>query len=559
MSDRPWLAQYPEGVPADIDPEEYGSLSEMFRAALRRFDDDVAFVNSGTSLSFAAVDRLSHAFAAYLSVELKLGKGDRVAVMLPNMLQSPVVIFGILRAGLVAVNVNPLYTPRELEHQINDSGARVIVVLENFAGTVEKARTAGCRLDTVIVTGAGDGHAPLKRFLTNLVVKYVKKLVKPWRIPGAIRYRAAIRRGQALEYEEPEIGPSDLAFLQYTGGTTGVAKGAMLTHRNMVSNVLQATSWVKPFFGAHDGVAVTPLPLYHVFALTVNLFSLAELGARNMLVTNPRDLRGLVRELERTPVAFITGVNTLFNGLLNTPGFDDLDFRHLKVALGGGMAVQADVAERWRQTTGRPISQGYGLTETSPIISASVLDDRDFTGSVGLPLPSTDVAILDESDRPLALGEVGEICVKGPQVMRGYWNRPEETAATFTADGWLKTGDIGRLDGQGRLYIEDRKKDVIIVSGFNVYPNEIENVVTAHPDVHEAAAVGIPDKRSGEAVKIFVVKKNPALTEHALLQFCRERLTGYKIPDVVEFVDALPKTNVGKVLRRALKDGNSQA
>lgn len=559
MPNRPWLARYPEGVPAEIDPDRFSSLPEMFRAAFERYGNDVAFDNSGTSSTFAEVDRLSRAFAAYLKLELKLEKGDRVAVMLPNLLQSPVVLFGILRAGLTAVNVNPLYTARELEHQISDSGSRVIVVLENFAKTVETA-SAGHSLDAVIVSSAGDGHPPLKAMLVNFVVKHIKRSIKPWNIPGSVRYAAAIRRGGALDYSDPEVGPADLAFLQYTGGTTGVAKGAMLTHRNMISNVLQATHWVKPFFGREDGIAITPLPLYHVFALTVNLFCLAELGARNVLITNPRDLKAFVRELARRPVAFITGVNTLFNGLLDAPGFEEVDFSRLKISLGGGMAVQADVAERWHRVTGCPIAQGYGLTETSPIISANLLNNQSFNGSVGLPLPSTDVAILDEADHPLGLGEIGEICVKGPQVMKGYWNRPEETAATFTADGWLRTGDIGRLDEHGHLFIEDRKKDVIIVSGFNVYPNEIENVVTSHPGVHEAAAIGVPDKRSGEAVKVFVVRKDGLPTEAELRSFCKERLTGYKNPDIIEFVDSLPKTNVGKVLRRALKDegGKSQ-
>lgn len=556
MDDRPWYGSYPEGVPKSIDPDRFASLAALCLESCGRYAERLAFSNLGRDLSFAALDRESRSFAAYLRAGLKLERGDRVALMLPNLLQSPILVLGVLRAGLVVVNVNPLYTARELQHQMSDSGARAIVVLENYAATVEKAlpRTA---LEHVIVTRIGDALPFASRIVTNFVVKYVKRLVPAWHVPGVVYLRDALRDGAGCDYADPEIAPDDLAFLQYTGGTTGVAKGAMLSHRNIVSNVLQSSAWVRPFFDAKTDVAITPLPLYHIFALTVNLFVFIELGAHNVLITNPRDLKGFVRELARRDFAFITGVNTLFNALLHAPGFEALDFGHLRVALGGGMAVQGDVARNWQRVTGVPISQGYGLTETSPVVSANRLDIDHFDGSVGLPFPSTDVAILDDSERPLPPGEIGEICVKGPQVMTGYWQRPEETKATFSADGWLKTGDIGRLDEHGRLYIEDRKKDIIIVSGFNVYPNEVENVLTSHPGVLEAAAIGVPDPRSGEAVKAFVVRKDPALSAEELLEFCRGELTGYKTPDLVEFVDELPKSTVGKVLRRTLKDGAS--
>lgn len=552
MDRRPWHANYPQGVPAEIDADRYASLAELCLASCRRNGARIAFSNQGEDMSFAALDRRSRDFAAWLTREAGLESGDRVAVMLPNLLSSPVVLLGVLRAGLVAVNVNPLYTARELEHQLADSGARAIVVLENFAATLAQAlpRTA---VETVVLATVGDCLPPVRRWLTNFVVRHVRRLVPDYKLDRPWRFRDVLAAGAKLEYEDPVIGPEALAFLQYTGGTTGVAKGAMLTHRNLVANVLQASAWVHPFFDSERDSAVTALPLYHIFALTVNLFTFVELGAKNLLITNPRDLKSFVRELSRHRPAFMTGVNTLFNGLLHTPGFDRLDFSSLRVSLAGGMAVQEDVARGWREVTGVVITQGYGLTEASPVVSANRLDIAEFNGSVGLPFPSTDVVILDESGQPAAADEAGEICVRGPQVMKGYWQRPEETAASFTTDGWLKTGDIARMDADGRIYIEDRKTDLIIVSGFNVYPSEVENVVTTHPGVLEAAAVGVPDERSGEVVKIFVVRKDPALDEATLKAFCREQLTGYKSPDIVEFVDELPKTNVGKVLRRELK------
>ena len=550
---RPWLSSYPDGVPAEIEPGQYASLKALLERSFREFAGLTAFSNLGTELSYAEVERLSRDFAAYLQSLPGLESGDRVAIMLPNLLQYPVAAFGILRAGMVVVNVNPLYTARELEHQLSDSGARAIVVLENFATTVQRVLPATA-LETVIVSEIGDHFSFLKRIITNFVVRHVKKLVPDWRIEAAERYRNVLARGEDLPYTDVTVGPQDIAFLQYTGGTTGVAKGAMLTHRNMVANVLQAAAWARPFIAGRGDVVVTPLPLYHVFSLTANLFCFMELGGHDVLITNPRDLPSLIKELKRGPFTYITGVNTLFVALLNAPGIADVDFSELKVSMGGGMAVQRSVSDEWKVLTGRALAQGYGLTETSPIVCANPLDGSAFNGSVGLPVPSTEVGIFDESGSPLGLGEIGEICVRGPQVMRGYWNRPEATAEILSDDGWLKTGDIGRMDERGFVYIEDRKKDLILVSGFNVYPNEIEDVVAAHPGVLEAAVVGVPDEGSGEAVRLFVVKKDPALTEAQLIAHCRENLTAYKIPREVVFRDELPKTNVGKVLRRALRE-----
>jgi long-chain acyl-CoA synthetase len=556
MPAKPWLEAYPPGVPAEIDPDRYESLVALLETSFARYAGQPAFTNLGTTLTFADVERQSRAFAAYLQSLPNLKRGDRVAIMLPNTLQSPVVLFGVMRAGLVAVNVNPLYTPPELEHQLADSGARAIVVLENFAHTVASAlpRT---RVETVIVSKLGDHCAQPKRAIVNFVVKYVKKRVPQWRIPGAVAYGEALARGAVLEYSRPPIGPQDLAFLQYTGGTTGRAKGAMLTQRNMIANTLQAAAWAKPFYALDTSVVVTPLPLYHVYSLTANLFCFIELGGHNLLVTDPRDLKGLIAELRKTRFSFMTGVNTLFNALLHAPGFDTLDFRSLRVVMGGGMAVQREVATRWQAVTGVPIAQGYGLTEASPIVCANPLDLKEFTGSIGVPFPSTEVAICDEAGKHLAVGEVGEICARGPQVMAGYWKRPEDTALVLFGDGWLRTGDIGRMDDAGYVFIEDRKKDVIVVSGFKVYPNEIEDVATRQPGVLEAAAIGVPDAQSGEVVKLFVVRKDPHLSAADVIAYARQNLTGYKIPRHVEFMDELPKSNVGKVLRRELKDRES--
>jgi long-chain acyl-CoA synthetase len=554
MAHKPWLAAYSPGVPAEIDPDRYPSLVALLEASFAQFGARPAFTNLDTTLTFADVERSSRAFAAYLQALPGARAGDRVAIMLPNTLQSPVVLFGILRAGMVAVNVNPQYTVPELTHQLADSGAHTVVVLENFAHTVAAAlaRTA---VKHVVVTRLGDHCSPLKRILVNFVVKHVKKLVRPWQISGAVDYRDALARGSTLTYTAPQLTGRDLAFLQYTGGTTGRAKGAMLTQRNMVANTLQAAAWARPFFAPDAGIVVTPLPLYHVYSLTANLLCFMELGGHNLLVTDPRDLQGFIALLRKSRVVFMTAVNTLFNALLHTPGFESVDFSSLRVCMGGGMAVQREVALRWREATGVTIAQGYGLTEASPIVAANPLHLNEFNGSVGLPFPSTDVAIFDDDGRELGFGEVGEICARGPQVMAGYWQRPDETAQVLFGDGWLRTGDVGRFDAQGYLYIEDRKKDVIVVSGFKVYPNEIEDVAVRQPGVREAAAIGVRDAQSGEVVKLFVVRKDPTLTAAAVIAHARQNLTGYKVPRHVEFVDDLPKSNVGKVLRRALKEG----
>jgi long-chain acyl-CoA synthetase len=553
MPARSWVAAYPPGVPADIDPDRYSSLVALLEASFERFGERPAFTNLGTTLTFAEIERQSRAFAAYLQSRTGLEPGARVAIMLPNTLQYTVALFGVLRAGLVAVNVNPMYTVPELKHQLADSGAHAIVVLENFAHTVADALTE-TQLTTVVVSRLGDHHKAPKRWLVNFVVKYVRRLVRPWRIAGAVDYRRALARGARLRYQRPALEARDLAFLQYTGGTTGRAKGAMLTQRNMVANALQAAAWARPFFGADAGVVVTPLPLYHVYSLTANLLCFVELGGHNLLITDPRDLRSFIDELRAIRFAFMTGVNTLFNALLHARGFDTLDFSALRVCMGGGMAVQREVATRWQAVTGVPIAQGYGLTEASPIVCGNPLDLTGFNGSVGLPFPSTEVAIFDDAGAELGANEVGEICVRGPQVMAGYWRQPEDTAAVLFGDGWLRTGDVGRIDANGYVFIEDRKKDVIVVSGFKVYPNEVEDVATGQPGVLEAAAIGVPDEQSGEAVKLFIVRKDPSLTPEAVLAHARENLTGYKRPKHVEFLDELPKSNVGKVLRRELKE-----
>ncbi len=552
MTDRPWLAAYPEGVPATIDPDRYASLNDLLAQSFTRYGDQPALENFGVSMTFAELDRASRRLAAFLQSRDELARGDRVAVMLPNIIQYPVVIAALLKAGLTIVNVNPLYKPRELEHQLRDSGARAIFVLENFASTVA-AVLDDVPVDLVIVSGFGDHFPLLKRLVTKFVVKHVKRLVPPWNIPHAVRYLDALRAGSGLPFSECDVGPDDVAFLQYTGGTTGLAKGAMLTHRNIVSNVLQSVAWARPALDDGGERAATPLPLYHIFSLMANLFCFIELGGVNLLITNPRDMKSLVKELSRAPINYLTGVNTLFNALLESPDFSRIDFSQLKVTMGGGMAVQRSVAEAWQRATGRPIVQGYGLTETSPIVAANPLVGSTFNDSVGVPLPSTEVSIRDDDGEPLGYDEIGEICVRGPQVMKGYWNNAEATAEVMIEGGWLRTGDVGRMSESGFVYIEDRKKDVIIVSGFNVYPNELENVAVMHPKVLEAAVVGFAQENSGEAIRMFIVRKDPSLTQAELMTFLREQLTAYKIPDEIVFRDELPKTNVGKVLRRALR------
>jgi long-chain acyl-CoA synthetase len=550
--ERNWLNNYPPGVPADIDPDSYPSIKEVIDEAFATYRQYPAFTNMGATLSYAQLDELSRAFAAWLQHRSGLVRGDRVALMMPNILQYPIALFGALRAGMVVVNTNPLYTPRELEHQLKDSGAKVIVIVENFVHVLQEVlpRTD---LKHVLVTGVGDLLGFPKGMIVNFVLRHVRKQVPPWKMPGAVTLRAVLGNGLGLKLQPVDLNSQDIAFLQYTGGTTGVAKAAVLTHRNMVANLLQAMAWIRPSLqGGGAGIVITALPLYHIFALTTNCLAFLLLGARNVLITNPRDMPGFVAELKKYKFNFISGVNTLFNGLLHTPGFNTVDFSALRVSFGGGMAVTPVVAKQWREVTGSVISQGWGLTETAPIATANPVG-LEFNGSVGLPVPSTDVCILDEAGKELPIGAVGEICVFGPQVMRGYWNRPDETEKVMFGD-WLRTGDIGRMDAAGFVYIEDRKKDMILVSGFNVYPNEVESVAAENPGVLEVAAVAQADENSGEVVALFVVKKDPSLTAEALIAFCRKQLTGYKIPKHVYFRSELPKTNVGKILRRALRD-----
>ncbi|WP_250696043.1 long-chain-fatty-acid--CoA ligase FadD [Escherichia coli] len=532
----------------------YQSLVDMFEQSVARYADQPAFVNMGEVMTFRKLEERSRAFAAYLQQGLGLKKGDRVALMMPNLLQYPVALFGILRAGMIVVNVNPLYTPRELEHQLNDSGASAIVIVSNFAHTLEKVvdKTA---VQHVILTRMGDQLSTAKGTVVNFVVKYIKRLVPKYHLPDAISFRSALHNGYRMQYVKPELVPEDLAFLQYTGGTTGVAKGAMLTHRNMLANLEQVNATYGPLLHPGKELVVTALPLYHIFALTINCLLFIELGGQNLLITNPRDIPGLVKELAKYPFTAITGVNTLFNALLNNKEFQQLDFSSLHLSAGGGMPVQQVVAERWVKLTGQYLLEGYGLTECAPLVSVNPYDIDYHSGSIGLPVPSTEAKLVDDddNDNEVPPGQPGELCVKGPQVMLGYWQRPDATDEIIK-NGWLHTGDIAVMDEEGFLRIVDRKKDMILVSGFNVYPNEIEDVVMQHPGVQEVAAVGVPSGSSGEAVKIFVVKKDPSLTEESLVTFCRRQLTGYKVPKLVEFRDELPKSNVGKILRRELRD-----
>jgi long-chain acyl-CoA synthetase len=545
-----WLKSYPAGVPAEIDLNEYTSLNDVLDQSCRKFHDLPAFRNLGTTITYAELERQSRHFAAWLQ-SLGLAKGTRVALMMPNLLQYPVALFGILRARMIVVNVNPLYTAPELEHQLKDSGAEAIVVLENFAHVLEKV-LANTAIKHVVTTHVGDLLAPPRRLMVNFAVKYVEKLVPEWHIAGAIPFRTVLDDGARGCLDETAPSHSDIAFLQYTGGTTGVSRGAMLTHGGLVANMLQAGAWSRGVLEEGRETVVTALPMYHVFSLTANCLLFIKLGGMNLLITNPRDMPAFVQELHKTPWSVITGVNTLFHGLLNTPGFDAIDFSRLKFALGGGAAIHRTVAERWQAVTHRPIVQGYGLTETSPFVTCNPLD-AEYSGSIGLPLPSTDVAILDGENCALQPGAEGEICVKGPQVMAGYWQAPAETAAAFTPDGWLRTGDIGVMDAAGYLRITDRKKDMILVSGFNVYPNEVEEVVAAMPGVVECGVIGVPDIVTGEIVKAFVVTNNPHLSADQIIAYCRHYLTNYKVPKIVEFRKELPKTPVGKILRRELR------
>jgi long-chain acyl-CoA synthetase len=558
--DKRWLANYPHGIPPEVDVRSCDSLRDLFEHSCRRFAELPAYSNMGASLTYRELDASSRAFGAFLQHSLGMKKGDRLAIMLPNLLQYPLVLFGALRAGLVVVNVNPLYTARELEHQLVDSGASAIVVLENFAHTLQDVLDANADLKlNVVTTAIGDLFPWLRGAVTHFMVKHVKHLVPDWQIAGAITLEHALRLGRGWTLDVVPIARDDLAFLQYTGGTTGVAKGVMLSHANMVANVLQVAAWIARDLDDGKETALIPLPLYHVYALTSNLVD-TKIGAHVVLITNPRDIADFVATLKKTPVTVMIGVNTLYRALLDAPGIAEVDFSHLKVASAGGMAVQRVVAERWKRLTGKPLVEGYGLTETAPVAVSNPLEIDEWSGSIGLPLPSTEVAILDDDGRELQPGEVGEICVRGPQVTRGYWNRPDETAHVFTPEGWLRTGDMGYMDDGGQFRVTDRKKDMVIVSGFNVFPNEVEDVVAGYPGVLEVAAIGVPDDRTGEAVKIIVVRSDPALTAEALLAHCRTQLTAYKVPRFVEFrTEPLPKSSIGKILRRQLRDATVSA
>ncbi len=552
---RPWLANYPQGVPAEIDPDSYASINDVARQAIDKHRDRQAYHSMGKELSYGELDALVDNFASYLLNDLKLSKGDRVAIMMPNCLQQPIATFGVLRAGLTVVNVNPLYTARELKHQLTDSGATTIVVIDNFGHTLAEIVNE-TSIKHVVTTGLGDMLGGLKGGLVNFVVKHVKKMVPAYHIDGAVRFRDALAQGSRNPPPKVEVSNRDVAFLQYTGGTTGVAKGAMLTHRNLIANMLQAGTWVSGNVKPGEEIIITALPLYHIFAMTANGLVFMNLGAKNVLITNPRDMPGFVKELKKHKFTAFTGVNTLFNGLLNTPGFSDIDFSTLRLTLGGGMAVQRSVAERWKKATGCTLAEAYGLTETSPAVCINPLTITEYNGSIGLPVPSTDICIKDEDGNTLPMdGEaIGELCVKGPQVMDGYWKRDDETAKVMDAEGWLHTGDMARIDPTGYAFIVDRKKDMILVSGFNVYPNEVEDVIAAMPEVAEVAAVGVADEHSGEIVKVVIVKKDPALTAEQVKAYAKENLTGYKRPHIVEFRQERPKTTVRKILRRELRD-----
>jgi long-chain acyl-CoA synthetase len=546
-----WLKSYPPGVPAEIDPTRLTSLVELLRQACTTYRDRPAYEQMGRTLTFAQLDELTRDFAAWLQAA-GMAKGDRIALMLPNTLQYPIALFGALRCGLVVVNTNPLYTARELQHQLEDSGATAIVVLENFAHVVQEV-IPHTRLKKVLVTAAGDFLGLPKSWIVNYVVRHRRKQVPEWHIPGALDFREAVQAGRTLPLNPVDVGPEDIAFLQYTGGTTGVAKGAMLTHGNLSSNVLQAEAWISGRFSDGARVLITAIPLYHVFALTANCLLFAHLGWKNVLIINARDFPALVKEMGKQPFAYFSGVNTLFNALLHTSGFASIDFSHLEVTLGGGMAVQESVAKRWKEVTGNVLTQAWGLTETSPAATINPTTE-EFNGSIGLPIPSCEIAVKNDEGQDLPVGETGEICVRGPNVMRGYWNRPDETAKVMLPGGWLRTGDVGYMDDRGYVFLQDRKKDLILVSGFNVYPNEVEAVAASHPGILECAAVAQADEHSGEVVALYVVRKDPNLTEHDVIEYCRKSLAGYKVPKHVYFRKELPKSNVGKILRKELRE-----
>lgn len=552
MHNFPWFKFYPEGVETEINVKAYSSVVNLFEESVRKFGDSIAYECMGKTITYNDVDRLSQHFASYLQHELNMKKGDRVAIQMPNCLQYPVVMFGVLRAGMVVVNANPLYTPREMKHQFEDAGADAIVILANFAGNLEKIRQE-IKAKHVIVTELGDMLGGLKGTIVNLVVKHIKKMVPAYNLPRAISWKKVMLRGASKPYKKVEMTLEDPAFLQYTGGTTGVSKGAELTHANIVANMQQISAWMKPKLKDKEEVVITALPLYHIFALTVNCLAMMKIGAHNVLITNPRDMPGFIKELGKHRFTVITGVNTLFNGLMNNEAFSKLDFSSLKVAVGGGMAVQQATAEKWQKITGVPLAEGYGLTETSPVATCNPIDGTERIGTIGIPLPNTDVKIIDDNGKDLPTGEKGEICIKGPQVMKGYWNRPEETEKVMDGE-WFKTGDIAFIDKDGFVKIVDRKKEMILVSGFNVYPNEVENALAMHPKVLETGVIGMPDDKSTEKVVAYVVAKDKSLTSEELIAHCREQLTSYKVPREVYFADELPKTNVGKILRRKIKE-----
>ena len=550
-----WLKSYPSGVPAEINPDAYQSIVELFEKSCQKYHDHPAFYNFGVTLSYSQVDKLSRDFAAYLQNEFKLEKGDRFAIMLPNLLQFPIALFGALRAGLIVVNVNPLYTADELSYQVNNAGANTIVTLENFAQTVQRALPRMPSVKNVIVTRIGDMLHPLKAWSMHFALKYYFKKIPDWRIPHAVSFKEVLAKGNKLSFLPVDINNQDIAFLQYTGGTTGVAKGAILTHRNIIANIQQANAWCKDLVVEGKEIIITALPLYHIFSLLANCLFFSKIGGLNVLITNPRDIPRMVKEMKRFKFTTITAVNTLFNGLLNNPRFAKLDFSQLRLALGGGMAVQRAIAEKWQNVTGKPLLEAYGLTETSPCVTINPPNLKAYNGTIGLPVSSTDVCILDDDHHPLPIGQAGELAVKGPQVMKEYWQNPEETEKVFTKDGWLLTGDIASMDQEGYVRLLERKKDMILVSGFNVYPNEVESVIAGIPGVKEVAVVGVADEHTGEAVKAFIVRDNVALTETDIIRESRQHLTPYKVPKQISFVSELPKTHVGKILRRVLRDG----
>ena len=550
--DKIWLKSYPKGIPAEIDMQEYSSIVDVLERSIERFKDQPAFVNMGSELSYQELDQKTRDFAAYLQQELGLNKGDRVAIMMPNLLQYPIALFGILRAGLTVTNINPLYSPRELKHQLVDSGASCIIILENFCHVLEKVLD-DTQVKTIITTRIGDLLSFPKSVLVNFVIKHIKHMVPSYSLPHQVDLSQALQKGARHKLQPVNITHDDLAFIQYTAATTGVAKGVMLSHGNIIANLQQLSAWIAPFIEEGKEVVITPLPLYHIFSLVGNCLLFMKVGGLIYLITNPRDYKGFVRELSKLKFTVITGVNTLFNGLLHTPGFEKLDFSSLRLPLGGGMALQNAVAKRWKAVTGKTLLEAYGLTEASPGICFNPVDLPEFNDKAGLPLPSTECSIQDDNNQLLAVGEVGEICVRGPQVMKGYWKQPEQTLEVLKADGWLHTGDLATMDVNGFIQILERKDDMISVSGFNIYPSEIENVMAEHPAVLEAAAIGIPDERSGQVVKLYVVKKDPNITEEQLHEYCKQNLTAYKIPKQIEFRESLPKSNVGKIVRRELR------